>query len=282
MNAYKRFQLYEAAGYQGELWPQAPGEKRPSAMYKNGSIGYCAGFFKREYDIEWAKKIDPSCGVMIRTMKFLFIDVDIPDEQLARKIRKIARLHLGRGALRTRTGSAKFGILYRSKSIGNLSSVLFSRKYVDTPNGLKSKSEQVEFLTGKHVFVAEGIHPDGDNYEFELMNTSKLPIVGREQLKNLQNEINELPKGIIEKHPKYGDRGTSGSVENHKDLYGEDMVVLSDGTSLTVREILQNKSKYHGRACHDPYEPGYRNGQPDIAKIYSDQQNPLIRTKMNL
>lgn len=48
--------------------------------------------------------------------------------------------------------------------------------------------------------------------------------------------------------------------------------------SVTVGEILQNPSEYHGKICLDPVEPEYNNSHP-VGKIYNDSKGAYIDSK---
>lgn len=53
---------------------------------------------------------------------------------------------------------------------------------------------------------------------------------------------------------------------------------LDDGSVVTVKEILFNRKKYHGKACRDPLEPDYRDGSI-TAIIYCDQETPVVHSQ---
>ena len=50
-------------------------------------------------------------------------------------------------------------------------------------------------------------------------------------------------------------------------LAGDFMVTLSDGEEVTIGEMLDSPSKYHGRLTLDPLEPEY-NGRKVVGKLY--------------
>ena len=54
------------------------------------------------------------------------------------------------------------------------------------------------------------------------------------------------------------------------------IVMLSDGSLVTVGEILANQSAYLGLTCRDPEEHDY--GSSTVAKIYLDGPQPLIHS----
>ena len=53
-------------------------------------------------------------------------------------------------------------------------------------------------------------------------------------------------------------------------------ILLSNGTVVTVAAILADPKAYHGKTCRDPLEVDY--GGKTIAKIYSDQETPMINS----
>lgn len=61
-------------------------------------------------------------------------------------------------------------------------------------------------------------------------------------------------------------------------LTGYVEIVLADGSSISVSDILNNPEKYHGQPCRDPLEPDYRDGAI-TAIIYSNQKTPVIHSQ---
>lgn len=57
-------------------------------------------------------------------------------------------------------------------------------------------------------------------------------------------------------------------------LIPEHKIFIESGEEITVQDILDNPNKQHEQCCKDPYEPDY--GTSTIAKIYSDQEKPVI------
>ncbi len=53
------------------------------------------------------------------------------------------------------------------------------------------------------------------------------------------------------------------------DLWGDAQITLSDGTVVTVKQILDDKTTYHDQPCRDPAEPTY--GSSQVAKIYLNE-----------
>lgn len=61
-----------------------------------------------------------------------------------------------------------------------------------------------------------------------------------------------------------------------RDLWGMWTITLSDGTQLTVDEIMTAPANYHGCGCRDPLEPNY--GGNAVATIYANQEKPVIKS----
>lgn len=75
-------------------------------------------------------------------------------------------------------------------------------------------------------------------------------------------------------------RRSLDAVDNQV-LPGDYVIYYADKgemTPLTVRDILDNPGKWHGVACYDPVEPEYGGGNAAVAKIYSNQETPIIRS----
>ncbi len=62
-------------------------------------------------------------------------------------------------------------------------------------------------------------------------------------------------------HPQDADklREVYRNATDHRDLYGEFELVMADGKTVTVVEVLSTPDKYHGKRCADPLEPTYGN-----------------------
>lgn len=68
-----------------------------------------------------------------------------------------------------------------------------------------------------------------------------------------------------------GDGSQAGQIARraleHQTLHADFPVVLADGRTVTVGEILDDPARYHGALCRDPLEPDYDNGRI-VGKIY--------------
>lgn len=67
-----------------------------------------------------------------------------------------------------------------------------------------------------------------------------------------------------------------GSASGSNDLYRDWPITLQKSKQITVKDILDAPSKYHGKSCRDPLEPDY--GGDTVATIYSNQANPIINS----
>lgn len=69
-------------------------------------------------------------------------------------------------------------------------------------------------------------------------------------------------------HPRDADRlrEVYRNATDHRDLYGEFELIVVDGKTVTVAEVLGNPDRYHGHRCADPLEPSYGN-DPRIAVL---------------
>jgi hypothetical protein len=54
-------------------------------------------------------------------------------------------------------------------------------------------------------------------------------------------------------------------------------IVVTDGSVVTVRQILDDPDRFHEMTCHDPIEPSYRD-DGRIARIYTDGPQPVIHS----
>lgn len=61
-------------------------------------------------------------------------------------------------------------------------------------------------------------------------------------------------------------------------LLGDFVVILDDGTAVTVGEVLEAKERYHGRLCRDPLEPDYLGGKV-CAKLFLFGASPTLTSR---
>jgi len=100
------------------------------------------------------------------------------------------------------------------------------------------------------------------------------PDVQKEMEKKFDGRIKELvTNGVKEKEARI----KLESYRQNKPIdLGEQWPVLMDnGQTVTVGEILINPNKFHRLTCHDPMDPEYG---PSKAKIYSNQEKPCINS----
>lgn len=93
----------------------------------------------------------------------------------------------------------------------------------------------------------------------------------------------------IENLAKQGiDKPTEVQLETAKDnvlralnvavLTGEFLIQLADGKQVTIGEVLDNPSDYHGKETKDPLEPGYENNKT-CGKLYLYGQRPILTSR---
>lgn len=93
----------------------------------------------------------------------------------------------------------------------------------------------------------------------------------------------------IENLAKQGnDKPTDAEVSAAKDnvlralevsiLTGDFVVTMANGELVTVGELLDNPSKYHGKETKDPLEPDYDNNKT-CAKLYLYGQRPILSSR---
>ena len=58
-------------------------------------------------------------------------------------------------------------------------------------------------------------------------------------------------------------------------LTGDFVIYLADGTAVSVGEVLDNPSQYHGKETKDPLEPEY-NGGKNVGQLYLYQSKPCL------
>jgi hypothetical protein len=75
-------------------------------------------------------------------------------------------------------------------------------------------------------------------------------------------------------HPIAATEGEDGLIY----LAREHSIQLTDGTWITVDDILANPDEYHGRTCNDPVEPDYPSD--NVAKIFTlgQRSGPVIHS----
>ncbi len=97
-----------------------------------------------------------------------------------------------------------------------------------------------------------------------------------EQIYNRRTEyiklrLKEFVARGVDKSEAEGLAQALASGKTNIDLWGDAPIVLSDGTVVTVTEILNNEALYHGKTCRDPAEPSY--GGSQVARIYLNEKH---------
>ncbi len=83
------------------------------------------------------------------------VDIDVDDAALAEQVYNVAASYLGHAPMRYRDGSARRLMIYRNGEP--------KRRFKTISAG---DGRNVDFLSGDHYFVADGLHPDGTIYQW--------------------------------------------------------------------------------------------------------------------
>ena len=167
---------WRALGYGDALLPAAPPGAKPSG--KSGRTepfdGKIPSRLRPDGWVGLAKWSDPAVSLTdalrdqcpdgtnlcLRTARrFLAVDVDIEDADLAKSICAIAELSLGRAPQRSRANSARKLLLYGRTEPRTKSALVLSRN--GEPLG------RIELLADGEQFVAEGVHKSGARLEWD-------------------------------------------------------------------------------------------------------------------
>lgn len=107
--------------------------------------------------------------------ELIAVDMDVDDAAAAEQVYNIAASYLGRSPVRYRDGSARRLLIYRNGEP--------KRRYKTISAG---DGRNVDFLSGDHYFVADGLHPDGSLYAWNTVlkdcPVASLTVVTVEQL----------------------------------------------------------------------------------------------------
>ena len=126
--------------------------------------------------------------------------------------------------------------------------------------------------------VPDLTEPEQAQYN-QLLDQAKKAIRPQQTVTQTQ-WIESRTAGYCARHPNV-DKGIIVDIIrkaiDDKKLTSDFEITLDDATIVTVREILDDKEKYHGRRCHDPLEPeyhkdnriGYINTKAPSPNIYS-------------
>lgn len=97
---------------------------------------------------------DSDLGICLQTRRVRAIDIDIPDPEVARKIRDCVEMLVGALPLRHRRDSGKCLLAFRLEGS-------YTKRILRTAHG------PIEFLANGQQFIAVGTHPKGARYEWE-------------------------------------------------------------------------------------------------------------------
>jgi putative DNA primase/helicase len=112
--------------------------------------------------------------------ELIAVDIDVDDTTLAEQVYNVAASYLGSAPMRYRDGSARRLMIYRSSEP--------KRRFKTISAG---DGRNVDFLTGDHYFVAEGLHPDGSIYAWNAAlkdwPVASLPAVSAQQVESFRD-----------------------------------------------------------------------------------------------
>lgn len=131
----------------------------------------------------WAQEADYGIALQTRTVRAL--DVDIADEDLARKVRAVIESH-AQLPVRFRANSAKFLCLFTMPGE-------FAKRKVIAPQGA------IEFLASGQQCLVAGTHPSGARYEFEGGLPSAFPVLTSEAFEALWTALGQFGEASVAK-----------------------------------------------------------------------------------
>ena len=126
---------------------------------------------------------------------------------------------------------------------------------------------------------------DQDGLPLSLTNVPPITEEERKRVETLEREIIESGREESEtKRAPYREARIKAGVDpavldrmlEHQVLEGDFPITLVDGSVVTVREILADPNRFHGRTCYDPEEPDYQGGKV-VGKIYAKNDDGTAR-----
>jgi hypothetical protein len=144
------------------------------------------------------------------------------------------------------------------------------------------QDKRIEYSDGKPLLDTKALIPDLSLEEHcsydDIVAAAKLALVDDIALAKAQHIETRVERAYKANAAISRDTHRASIVQTLKtrDLVPADTITLSNGRIVTVREILAEPALYHLRTCRDPQEPEY--GSPTVAKIYSNQSQPCIRS----
>lgn len=180
------------------------------------------------------------------------IDIDIEDQAKVSAIVEYCKQHVGEPMVRSREGSARVALIYRSSDPNRRKSV------IHTCDG------DIEILGYGQQVVVDGIHPDGLPYHLsDLINFDDLPILNDMQIARLKREF-----GIRGATVQGQARLNEGSRNSGLYQYG---ISNAGGRSYDeLYDLLANKNKAE---CNPPLD------DEEVAAIAGSVYQSFVNTR---
>lgn len=191
--------------------------KVPSLFDRKGQVvGISKWTAKRASRAEIAQwKADDRLGICVQTRRVRAIDIDVPDEELARMIEIAFQLELGNLPVRSRADSGKRLLAVRVD--GALTKQVF-----DVAGG------RVEILGDGQQFVAVGTHPSGARYEWGGGLPQEIPTVSMADL--------EAAIATVREAYAIQSSGRSASKDSQRDFDSDAALLQVDEDTLLQLE----------------------------------------------
>lgn len=173
----------------------------------------------------------------------------------------------------SKTGTVLFRDLFDLGASSDPSRLFYEANAVLTSPELERMKDAREAKVTPGAFLDTRALPpltEAEIAQLARVNEAITQELGPDCLKTRERWQEQRVRDLVRKgsSPEAAQRAVSGAVERRA-LEGDFEIVLDDGTSVTVREILANPDAFHRRTCADPLEPDYRGGK-NIAVIFGD------------
>jgi len=142
-------------------------------------------------------------------------------------------------------GTKEFLDLSQLESLSNTENIAFAKKVKEA----KEQNEKKPVMLKSKELLTKGIRKKIKNGDYS--NVKEYEGLTDEQI--IRNEIRRRKQG---------------------ELLEDFEIQLSTDEIIKVRDILDNKEKFHKQSCCDPHERDY--GNKDIGIIYTDKETPVI------
>lgn len=96
----------------------------------------------------------------------------------------------------------------------------------------------------------------------------------RKRIDELQHAARQAVAPLVRERREALTQDERQAVE-HKVLTGDFPLILKDGRTVTVGEVLDHRARYHGAECRDPLEPDYDGGRL-VGKLFLVGSRPTL------